>query len=250
MAAMTMNAPQATATPDAAYNLSGQRLGRKGQETRKRIIAAMEHLLEEEAAPVTLSAIARHAGLGMSTLYLYFPDLGDLLLAVLDRAMDQGDQEFVQCLRDRWPDEDLAAHALTFVRAYFDFWRRHAPLLRMRNSFADAADKRLVRYRYESTMPLIDLLALQMDADNVPDSLYRDCAGVLLTGLERIATIVMSPHSPDGGVPHDAEQRREDLDRTAVAQAKILETVMRASRTAAWQAGRPRAIGPEPSGAV
>lgn len=231
--AMTIDASQATTTSDAAYNLSGQRLGRKGQETRKRIIAAMEYLLEEEAAPVTLSAIARHAGLGMSTLYLYFPDLGDLLLAVLDRAMDQGDQDFVQFVRDRWPDEDVSARALAFVRAYFDFWRRHAPLLRMRNGFADAADQRLVRYRYESTAPLIDLLALQMDADKAPDTLYRDCAGILLTGLERIATIVMSPHPADGGPPHDVEHQRKDLERTAVAQAKILETVVRASRAAA-----------------
>ena len=247
---MTTNASKAATLAGTTYNLSGQRLGRKGQETRKRIIAAMEYLLEEEAAPVTLSAIARHAGLGMSTLYLYFPDLGDLLLAVLDRAMDEGDQEFVQYLRDRWPDEDLADSALIFVRAYFDFWRRHAPLLRMRNSFADAGDKRLVRYRYETTMPLIGLLVQQMDADNTPDSLYRNCAGVLLTGLERIATIVMSPYSPESGVPRDPHQPRDDLERTAVAQAKILETVMRASRAAAWQAGRPQADGPEPSGAV
>ena len=70
-----------------SHNLLGQRLGRKGRDTRERILAATQRLLDGPIdAPISLSAVAREASLGMTTLYLYFSDLTELLLAA--RAMD------------------------------------------------------------------------------------------------------------------------------------------------------------------
>ena len=66
-----------------SHNLNGQRLGRKGRDTRDRIIAAATELLAEPGnAAFTLSAVARKAGLGMTSLYVYFKDLGELVLAL------------------------------------------------------------------------------------------------------------------------------------------------------------------------
>ena len=70
-----------------SHNLVGQRLGRKGQATRERILDAMLRLLADaEGPPVTLTGVAREAGIGLSNLYLYFPDIGELLLAALRKA--------------------------------------------------------------------------------------------------------------------------------------------------------------------
>lgn len=224
---MIANDSQLEGKSDAIYNLSGQKLGRKGQQTRLRIIAAMQELIaRDEIEPVTLSAVARSAGLGMSTLYLYFPDLGDLLLAALEGAMDESDQAFEQHLRQRWADDELLFCAGRFVRAYFTFWRKHAPLLRMRNRFADARDPRLARYRFETTAPLIDLLAKQMDMPPEHEDAYRDCAAVLLTGLERITTIVMTAQMFEEGDPADPETRMRTAERMTNAQANILSVVI------------------------
>ncbi|MFT3966240.1 MAG: TetR/AcrR family transcriptional regulator, partial [Sphingobium sp.] len=77
--------PPEEAGDDISLNLYGQRLGRKGRETRDRIISAANGLLARpEPVQVTLSAVAREASLGMTTLYLYFSDLTELLSAVLE----------------------------------------------------------------------------------------------------------------------------------------------------------------------
>ena len=228
---MTTNADPPSTAAEGVFNLSGQRLGRKGQETRERIIKAMQDLLTAEGSePITLRAVARTTGVGMSTLYLYFPDLGELLIAVLDRAMNQSDQTFFALLRGRWPDEAIGDCAREFVRAYFDFWRRHARLLQMRNSFADAADERLIRYRYDTLAPIVDLLVMQMDAAGTADVMCHDCAAVLLTSLERVATIFMATGLPQVDVTADGSDQPRDADRMAIAQAKVIEVMIVAMR--------------------
>lgn len=175
-----------------SHNLVGQRLGRKGQETRERIVRAALGLLEKPGgAPVTLAAVAREAAVGTTTLYLYFPDLGELVLAALGRVMAAADTAFVDRLRARWPDEMLDESGLDFVRAHARFWQEHARILHLRNSFADAGDDRFLAYRNDVSRPLIDLLVWQMDGDPADprsdDALF---ATVLLTGCERLATVV------------------------------------------------------------
>ena len=59
-----------------SHNLKGQKRGRKGQMTRERIIAAtVDVLRESDEIVISLSAVARKAKLGMTSLYVYFADL-------------------------------------------------------------------------------------------------------------------------------------------------------------------------------
>jgi len=75
-----------------ARNLHGQKLGRKGRVTRDRILAATIELLESPSGePITMSAVARKASLGMTSLYNYFNDFSELLLAVLDPVMEEAE---------------------------------------------------------------------------------------------------------------------------------------------------------------
>lgn len=214
---------------EVRQNLAGQRLGQKGYETRERIINAMQCLLDgDDPAPVTLSAIAREAGVGMSTLYLYFPDLAELLLAVLRRVIGMN-TPLIERLRARWPDDSLREHSLAFVQDFFDFWQRHARLLQMRNSFADAREERLITYRRESYVPLFTYLARQMDP--VPDeSACFDYATVLLTGLERVATIMINPDFAQLTQITDEQQRIDYINRLAHAQGRLIEIALRDGR--------------------
>lgn len=177
--------------PESSHNLVGQRLGKKGRDTRERILAATERLLAQDGdSPISLSAVAREASLGMTTLYLYFTDLTELLLAVLDPIMDSAEQSYVAHLREWWPDDDLPRHCTAFVESYHAFWERHTRILHLRNSFADSNDPRMREERIEASLPVMRLLVGQMHRDpSVSRPAVASMATVLLTGLERLITV-------------------------------------------------------------
>ena len=215
-----------------SHNLVGQRLGRKGQETRERILSAMLRLLDDpDGPPVTLTGVAREATVGMTTLYLYFPDMGDLLLSTLKRVMDSSEQGYVHHLRDYWPDETLAEQSRDFMRDHYRFWKRHARLLHMRNSFADASDARVMQYRTEVSLPVLDLLALQMgDGDAASDAMSPDIATVLMVGFERVATVLTNPLFYDGAEDANIDKAAY-IDKLICAQARLVELAIRHQRT-------------------
>jgi AcrR family transcriptional regulator len=204
-----------------SHNLAGQRLGRKGRDTRERILAATERLLAGPLdTPISLSAVAREASLGMTTLYLYFSDLTELLLAVLDPIMASAENSYVGHLRSRWPDDALAAHCLSFVESYHAFWVRHSRILHLRNSYADNGDERMRAHRISDGRPVIDLLVQQMDGDPAQAlSPAFGMATILLTGLERMITVATDVDFPsllmEDPVPHVRNLLR--------AQARVLE---------------------------
>ncbi|MCW1428373.1 TetR/AcrR family transcriptional regulator [Novosphingobium sp. JCM 18896] len=207
-----------------SHNQIGQKLGRKGQETRERIISAMLQLLaDHDGPPVTVSGVAKEAQVRPPNVYLYFPDMGELVLAALSRVMDTAEEAYLARLRRRWPDETLHECCLAFLTAHYDFWDRHARLLHMRNAMADASDLRILRYRNDVTLPLIRLLADQIGSGLREDA---DIACVLLTGLERVATVVTNPQFriiTGGFTEHD---QRTYVRNLIAAEAEILAVVI------------------------
>jgi AcrR family transcriptional regulator len=215
-----------------SHDQVGQRLGRKGQETRERILAAMLRLLaDEDGPPVTLTNVAKEAEVRLTNLYLYFPDLGELLLAALGRVMDTAEEAYLEKLRQRWPDETLYESCLAFVQAHYDFWKRNARGLHMRNALADAGDLRFLKYRNTVSLPLIGLITNQMDghADRA-DGRDPNVATVLLTGLERTATVATNPQlRMIADFRGDADQALHNR-KLIEAEAEVLSLVIRHRR--------------------
>jgi len=174
-----------------SHNLNGQRLGRKGRDTRARILAATNELLAGPIdTPISLSAVARQASLGMTSLYQYFTDLTELLLALLEPLTADAEESYLRHLRERWPDDNLNAHCLEFVTAIHGFWHRNSTILHLRNSMADQRDKRMMEQRVRAAQPVILMLVAQMDQDPaVPDTLAAGMATVLYTGIDRVVTV-------------------------------------------------------------
>lgn len=217
-------------TPAVSHNQVGQKLGRKGQETRERILVAMLALLADREGPaVTLSGVAKEARMRPPNVYLYFPDMGDLLLAALRRVMETAEAAYLGQLRHRWPDDALHERSHSFLQAYYAFWAEHARLLHMRNAMSEAGDLRVLRYRNDVTLPLIRLLADQLgQADDVNDIAV---ASVLITGLERVATVVTNPQfGIITGASAEAD-RRIHVSGLIEAEAEVLSVVIAHRRT-------------------
>lgn len=213
---------------DVSHNLNGQRLGRKGRGTRDRILTACAELLADpEEAQISMSAVARRASLGMTSLYNYFSDLTELLLAMLEPVMATAEESFVAILRERWPDASLGERCYAFMRGYHGFWSRHSRLLHLRNTMADNHDERLLIQRVRSTQPLIGLFAAQMDGDGGDmDAPVRGMATVMMTGIER--TVTVATDAKLMGLFGDARWR--DEDHYLVPEARLMELVIRDMR--------------------
>lgn len=217
-------------TAELSHNLHGQRLGRKGRVTRERILAATERLLEAPGdASISLSAVAREASLGMTTLYLYFSDLTELLLAALERVTALAEESYIERLRTRWTDETLGEDCVAFVEAYHAFWQRHTRILHLRNSLADANDSRMRDHRIQMAEPVVLLLVRQMDTE--PGAMRTPIAAmasVMLTGLERLVTL-----ATDANFSSLSSQAPGHVRNMLRAEGRLLELGIRDCRVKA-----------------
>lgn len=213
---------------DISHNLLGQRLGRKGRDTRQRILKAAEALLSSPGrVPLSLSAVAREASLAMTTLYLYFGDLNELLLALLEPITATAEEGYIAQLRTRWSDEELMVRSVAFVAGFHAFWDRHARILHLRNTLADAHDERMIRQRLEASTPLIALLAQQMDQPHAePASFHFGMSSALLTGIERLVTVATDVDLPSSKIGDIASS----LPSLLRGQSKLLELGIREGR--------------------
>lgn len=231
-----MRSPSPSPDHDTCYNQLGQRIGRKGRNTRDRIIAAVERLLADSSAPqITLVGVAREASLAMPSLYSYFRDLSELIGAVLEPVMDATEEAYVRRLRTYWLDGELGEKCRDFVTSYYHFWRRHGRILQLRNSMSDSGDKRMRRFRQTNSTPLLQLFLHQMDYDDPGRfTLQNITAGVLTTGLERLITVMTDPDFPELCNPSGPGLAGAELElQTELmleSQAWLLEVAIRAGR--------------------
>jgi AcrR family transcriptional regulator len=191
---------------DVSHNLNGQRLGRKGRDTRDRIIAVAEEIISESPEPmITMSEVARRAELRMASLYVYFADVTALILALLEPVLATAEKEYVNILRDYWADEELGEKAHEFVEAYHRFWMKHSRLLHLRNHFSERNGMRLMEQRVRSAQPMLILLAKQIGSKSeMRATPMSSMATVLFTGLERVVTVTTdrTVTSAGEGVPN------------------------------------------------
>lgn len=211
-----------------SHNLNGQKLGRKGRDTRQRIIAAAQSVLENPTDDqlITLSEVARRASMSMGSLYIYFSNLTELMQAVLEPIMASAEEEYIHLLRPAWPDEAIGEHALTFVTAYYSFWKKNGHTLHMRNNMADRGDERMSDHRTKAALPVIRLIAEQMGGGPTLRGTFKaSMATALMTGLERIVTVMSASK-----LPAISNEPANPIDYLIQAEARIFELGIRDMR--------------------
>lgn len=91
----------------------------RSRQTRDRIVAAAIAAFEELGYDaVTTAVIARRAGIGVGTLYGYFPDKKKIMLEVLDgTARTMADMVVAALAPERWRDGDPREHVRAAIHA-------------------------------------------------------------------------------------------------------------------------------------
>lgn len=141
-----------------ARNLHGQKMGRKGKETRQKIMAVALQMLEHRSyKDLTVSEVAHEAGVSSSTFYVYFEDIEDVLFAcVQDAALDL--EPLREILRQEWTLENLESQVRIFVETYNELWNKHRVELRVRNLESDQGNLRFLNIRVETTRDILQTL--------------------------------------------------------------------------------------------
>jgi len=174
----------------------------------KRLLNTARQLFQDEGvAEVTMSAIAKAAGVGKGTLYRHFPDKAQLCHALLDEAMRDFQQRTIEELRhDRDPMDHLRWflwQAIVYVDQYSDLLReaavtgeatnlQHPAHIWWRQTILSLLHRMRVvgdvSYTADVLYVLLDVQTLRFQRENLGYDLQRIVDGVLLV-LQRLTAV-------------------------------------------------------------
>jgi AcrR family transcriptional regulator len=167
-------------------------MGRKGSETRQRLMDATVELLERRSLrDVSVSEIATLAGTSSSSFYIYFEDVPAAALAAAS-GIEQYTPEMGRLLEQRWTRADAQRNAVALLDSYVGFASRHHAILRVRNLAADEGDRRFHEARSQGVRRVHNLLEARIAAAR--NGLDPSAgASAVLALMERIAAIARLP---------------------------------------------------------
>ncbi len=212
------------------HNLNGQRLGRKGLVTRGRILAAARKLIaERDDLHFSMSAVAAEADLGMTSLYNYFGDIADVLLALLDELAVEAEKAYLVRMRRRWDDDELRHECRQFVFSFFDFWSKNANIYHLRNNFTDSRDPKMIAHRVPVAEEMIGLIVSQMGGDvTARTDQSNSMASAIFMGIERATAVLTNPHL----LRDLPSTMRPDQQGLLMAESELFEFAIRTCRAA------------------
>ncbi|HYS35303.1 MAG TPA: helix-turn-helix domain-containing protein [Pseudonocardiaceae bacterium] len=186
------------ASPDPARPA----LRRDAERNRQRIIAAAHEVFRERGLTATLDDVARHAGVGVGTVYRRFANKEELVDALFADMVDTADAITVEAAADPDPWHGLATslEKLCELQA-FDRGLREVMLgtgrgpqrkRQMRRRVRSAADQLVTRAKEQGTLrpdmqpwdlPMIQLMVAAVTDNTGHPDLWRRYLHLLLDGL-------------------------------------------------------------------
>jgi AcrR family transcriptional regulator len=192
----------------------GRRLGRRAQETRRRLLDATAELLESRPLlDLTVVEVARRAGTSPAAFYQYFPNVHEALLALADETGEQI-SGLVPLVERPWRGASGFAACTELVTGYIAYWDAHRAVLRARDMAAAEGDQRFRAVRNESlsiiTDRLCDKIAEAQHTGAVPAAISPyAAASAMMAMMGRMAAY------------------HRELETRGLTQAELVETVAR-----------------------
>jgi AcrR family transcriptional regulator len=170
-----------------AVALDGRPLGRRGIETRRRLLEATADLLETHGVrDVRVVDIARAVGTSPATFYQYFRDVEAAVLAIAEEVGEQA-APLGELLEQPWDGAGGLDHARELVDGFMAYWDRHRAVLRTRNLAAQEGDERFRDVRNRALSPLTEAFARKVARDGPPELSPYAAAAAMVAMMERLA---------------------------------------------------------------
>lgn len=194
--------------------LDGRSLGRRGAQTRRKLLDATERLLASRGVrDLHVVDIARAVGTSPATFYQYFRDVEDAVLALAEEAGAEI-LALVTILDGEWKGPAGIESARALLRGFVSVWDRHEAVLRTRNLAAEEGDPRFREARNRTVYPFTDRFAVlvreNQEAGRVAPEISFAAAAAALVALI------------DGMAGHQRELRR-----VRIGSDDIVETTAR-----------------------
>jgi AcrR family transcriptional regulator len=187
----------------------GRPLGKRGAETRRRLIDATGKLLESNGLrDLRVVDIAREVGTSPATFYQYFRDVQEAVLALAEAVGEQM-APLGEIIERPWTDGDGLASARKLVDGFIAYWDQHRAVLRTRNLAAQEGDRRFRDVRNASLRPLTEGLRDKLAASHREGVTPYAAAAALVAMMERMAAF------------------HADLEPFGVTRAELVETTAR-----------------------
>jgi AcrR family transcriptional regulator len=199
---------------DQIQALDGRALGKRGVETRRRLLDATRSLLETHGIrDLRVVDIAREVGTSPATFYQYFRDVEEAVLALAAEVGDEV-QPLARLVNEPWDGAGGLDSARALVDGFVTYWDRHRAVLRTRNLAAQEGDARFreVRNRtlFEFNANFRRKIAAARARGEVADAMSPAAAAAALVALiERMAAF------------------HRDLEPIGISREDLVETTAR-----------------------
>jgi AcrR family transcriptional regulator len=184
--------PSASADTGDLRASDGRVPGRRGRATRQRLLDRTAEMLRSTSyRDLKVIDIAREAGTSPATFYQYFADVEAAIL-VLAEEMALDGEGLVRIVREgAWRGKAGYQTGIDLADAFFAFWDRHRPVLRVVDLATNEGDRRFrtirVRLLNAVTVELAEVTrAFQAEGRNLGVEPVAN-AGVLVTMLANVA---------------------------------------------------------------
>ena len=203
---------------DVAVALDGRALGRRGAQTRRRLLDATARLLEDNGLrELRVVDIARAVDLAPATFYQYFHDVEEAVLA-LSVTVGEEAGSLSALVAQSWSGPAGLDVVRRLVEDFISNWDHHRAVLRTRNLAAQEGDLRFRAVRNEALRPLTEGIAAKVAARGETGVAPYAAAAAMVSMLERMAAF------------------HTDLEAYGTSRAEVVETTARIlHRTAAGE---------------
>jgi AcrR family transcriptional regulator len=194
--------------------LDGRQLGKRGAQTRRRLLDATATLLETHGIrDLRVVDIAREVGSSPATFYQYFRDVEDAVLALAQEVSDEV-LPLAQLLDGPWDTDEGLDAARMLVDGFVRYWDRHRAVLRTRNLAAQEGDVRFREIRNGTLAAFTARFDAQISEARARGAVVEEvsptaAAAALVALIERMAAF------------------HRDLEPMGISRADLVETTAR-----------------------
>lgn len=134
--------------------------GRRGQETRQKLLTCLDEMLSSSPyRDVRVIDVARRAGTSPATFYQYFPDVEGAVLELAEGMAKEGASLADLATGRSWAGKAGWQAAEELVDGFLSFWQKNDAILRVVDLGAAEGDKRFSKIRAKVLNSVVGPLA-------------------------------------------------------------------------------------------